>query len=91
MIGNDYRLGRNEAPPDIMSVYLGDVLHQICKRLVGESDIPAGARGDLKLGTISLPPLPRDSTDRNRTSPFAFTSDRFEFRAVGVAKLLQVL
>jgi glutamine synthetase len=81
--GNDHRLGANEAPPAIMSIFLGsqleDVIHQIEKGPASESK----DGGDLDLGVSSLPGLPRDATDRNRTSPFAFTGNKFEFRAVG--------
>ena len=81
--GNDHRLGANEAPPAIMSIFLGsqleDVIHQIEKGPASESK----DGGSLNLGVSSLPDLPRDATDRNRTSPFAFTGNKFEFRAVG--------
>jgi len=81
--GNDHRLGANEAPPAIMSIFLGsqleDVIHQIEKAPASESN----AGGSLDLGVSTLPALPRDATDRNRTSPFAFTGNKFEFRAVG--------
>ncbi len=81
--GNDHRLGANEAPPAIMSIFLGsqleDVIHQIEQGPASESK----DGGSLDLGVHSLPGLPRDATDRNRTSPFAFTGNKFEFRAVG--------
>src|SRR3954466_175865 len=81
--GNDHRLGANEAPPAIVSIFLGsqlvDVIQQIEKGPASESSQGA----DLDLGVSSLPGLPRDATDRNRTSPFAFTGNKFEFRAVG--------
>jgi glutamine synthetase len=81
--GNDHRLGANEAPPAIMSIFLGsqleDVIHQLEKGAASASK----DGGSLDLGVLSLPPLPRDATDRNRTSPFAFTGNKFEFRAVG--------
>src|ERR687897_757548 len=81
--GNDHRLGANEAPPAIMSIFLGsqleDVIHQ-----VEQGAASASKHGDdLELGATSLPVLPKDATDRNRTSPFAFTGNKFEFRAVG--------
>jgi glutamine synthetase len=82
--GNDFRLGANEAPPAIMSIYVGDQLHQVIDEIVRE---PSGKLermpSSLLLGVNSLPPLPRDLSDRNRTSPFAFTGNKFEFRAVG--------
>jgi glutamine synthetase len=85
--GNDHRLGANEAPPAIMSVYVGDVLLQVIQELVGDSS-PSSKNVQrqssvMKLGVSGLPTLPRDLSDRNRTSPFAFTGNKFEFRAVG--------
>ncbi len=81
---NDHRLGANEAPPAIISIFLGDELTQILENL--ESGKPGAAKGGKKtieIGLSSLPDLPRDATDRNRTSPFAFTGNKFEFRALG--------
>jgi glutamine synthetase len=82
--GNDHRLGANEAPPAIISVFLGTELESIVQALI-QGSAPKGSSADksLKLGVSTLPPLPRDSSDRNRTSPFAFTGNKFEFRAVG--------
>ncbi len=81
--GNDHRLGANEAPPAIMSIFLGDMLTDIVKQIEkGKSDHTLKG-GTLDLGARTLPQLPRDSGDRNRTSPFAFTGNKFEFRAVG--------
>jgi glutamine synthetase len=80
---NDHRLGANEAPPAIISVFLGDQLTDVFEQIkVGgaNSSLP---RGTLTVGADVLPPLPKDAGDRNRTSPFAFTGNRFEFRAVG--------
>lgn len=82
--GNDFRLGANEAPPAIMSVFLGDQLTRVCDKLVNEeeaSQVVCDDFIDLELG--GMPELERDNTDRNRTSPFAFTGNKFEFRAVG--------
>lgn len=80
---NDHRLGANEAPPAIMSIYLGSELTEIFERLVsGKESLKKGA-GLLGLGSSVLPHLPLHSGDRNRTSPFAFTGNKFEFRAVG--------
>ncbi len=82
--GNDHRLGANEAPPAILSIYLGEQLTEIIDALIAGT-----ARGNerkkdtMRLGVSVLPSLPRDATDRNRTSPFAFTGNKFEFRAVG--------
>jgi glutamine synthetase len=81
--GNDHRLGANEAPPAIISIFLGDMLTDLVAQLekgVPERTIKGGA---LDLGVRTLPELPRDAGDRNRTSPFAFTGNKFEFRAVG--------
>jgi glutamine synthetase len=82
--GNDHRLGANEAPPAIISVYLGDQLTDVVNSLI-EGTGRGGERKKetMRLGVGVLPPLPRDATDRNRTSPFAFTGNKFEFRAVG--------
>jgi glutamine synthetase len=80
---NDHRLGANEAPPAIMSVFLGEQLQDIFNQLEKGSTHRSKHGGILELGVTTLPPLPKDSTDRNRTSPFAFTGNKFEFRAVG--------
>jgi len=81
--GNDHRLGANEAPPAIMSIFLGEQLTDVIEQI--EKGGPRSSRegGMINVGVSSLPPLPRDATDRNRTSPFAFTGGKFEFRAVG--------
>ncbi len=81
--GNDHRLGANEAPPAIISIYLGDKLTEIVQGLIAGRTEAGRGGGTLQLGVSSLPPLPRDDSDRNRTSPFAFTGNKFEFRAVG--------
>jgi len=81
---NDFRLGANEAPPAIMSIYVGDQLRKVIEDIVLEpSNKLQRMPSNILLGTNSLPPLPRDYSDRNRTSPFAFTGNKFEFRAVG--------
>ena len=80
--GNDHRLGANEAPPAIMSIFLGSQLEDVIRQLE-QGPASASKDGQLDLGVLSLPGLPRDATDRNRTSPFAFTGNKFEFRAVG--------
>lgn len=77
---NDHRLGGHEAPPAIISIFLGDQLSNILGRIKGDQ-VEEGAK--LELGVDSLPKLPKDMTDRNRTSPFAFTGNKFEFRMVG--------
>ena len=81
--GNDHRLGANEAPPAIVSIFLGDQLSDIFDQLAKGGLKGSKQGGQLKLGVSSLPPLPKDCTDRNRTSPFAFTGNKFEFRMVG--------
>lgn len=80
--GNDHRLGANEAPPAIISVFVGDELDAVLKAIKDGTDYD-GKGGKLTIGVDVLPPIPKDSTDRNRTSPFAFTGNRFEFRSVG--------
>lgn len=81
--GNDHRLGANEAPPAILSVFLGDMLTEIFEQVEGAGAKSTKAGGVLDIGVAALPKLPRDAGDRNRTSPFAFTGNKFEFRAVG--------
>jgi glutamine synthetase len=80
---NDHRLGANEAPPAIMSVFLGDQLTAVFDQIRKGETQSSKAKGTLTIGADVLPPLPKDAGDRNRTSPFAFTGNRFEFRAVG--------
>ena len=83
--GNDHRLGANEAPPAIISIYMGDQLGEIVDAIVAGvpfEKLPCAEVGTLDLGVSTLPVLPKDPTDRNRTSPFAFTGNRFEFRMV---------
>ena len=80
---NDHRLGANEAPPAIISIFLGDMLQDIVEQIEKGGAKSAKAGGELKVGVSVLPTLPRDPGDRNRTSPFAFTGNKFEFRAVG--------
>jgi len=81
--GNDHRLGANEAPPAIISVYLGDQLNDVFEQIKAGGATSSRQRGTLHIGVDVLPELPKDAGDRNRTSPFAFTGNRFEFRAVG--------
>jgi glutamine synthetase len=81
--GNDHRLGANEAPPAIVSIFLGEQLEDVVKQLEGGAASSSKKGGSLELGATTLPVLPKDATDRNRTSPFAFTGNKFEFRAVG--------
>ena len=82
--GNDHRLGANEAPPAVISIFLGDELSAIMKEIeTGRPEKSSGRRSKLQIGVDTLPPLPMDTTDRNRTSPFAFTGNKFEFRTPG--------
>ncbi len=81
--GNDHRLGANEAPPAIISVYLGSQLEDVFEQISQGEVKGSKARGVMHTGVDTLPILPKDPGDRNRTSPFAFTGNRFEFRAVG--------
>lgn len=78
--GNDHRLGANEAPPAIISMFLGDQLTSIINQIESGTLSPSEAVSKLKIGVSTLPALPKDATDRNRTSPFAFTGNKFEFR-----------
>jgi len=81
--GNDHRLGANEAPPAIISIFLGEQLTDIIEQIERGGAKTSKSKEVMKLGVTSMPPIPRDTTDRNRTSPFAFTGTKFEFRAVG--------
>ena len=81
--GNDHRLGANEAPPAIISVYLGDELYAVLESIKDGKAYDNKKNTKLTIGADVLPPIPKDSTDRNRTSPFAFTGNKFEFRSVG--------
>ncbi|MCQ2603814.1 MAG: glutamine synthetase III [Spirochaetia bacterium] len=81
--GNDHRLGAAEAPPAIISVFLGDELEEILNKLSRHEDIASAKMDYIQFGVNSLPVVRRDSTDRNRTSPMAFTGNKFEFRMVG--------
>ncbi|MBX7166492.1 MAG: glutamine synthetase III [Pirellulales bacterium] len=81
--GNDHRLGANEAPPAIISIFLGDQLTDVFDQIKKGGASSSLSKGTLTVGVDVLPPLPKDAGDRNRTSPFAFTGNRFEFRAVG--------
>lgn len=81
--GNDHRLGANEAPPAIVSIFLGDQLNDIIEQIEKGKAESSISSSTLKIGISSLPTLPKDTTDRNRTSPFAFTGNKFEFRMLG--------
>lgn len=81
--GNDHRLGANEAPPAIISVFLGEQLSEILEQIEKGATKTSKSGAEIKIGVTTLPALPKDTTDRNRTSPFAFTGNRFEFRMLG--------
>ena len=82
--GNDHRLGANEAPPAIISIFLGDQLEDVVEQLISTGNATSSKKsGVLSTGVSTLPDLMKDATDRNRTSPFAFTGNKFEFRMVG--------
>jgi glutamine synthetase len=80
--GNDHRLGANEAPPAIISMFLGDQLTDVLEQIEKGPATSSISASELTIGVNTLPPLPKDATDRNRTSPFAFTGNKFEFRMV---------
>ncbi|HHW56399.1 MAG TPA: glutamine synthetase type III [Clostridia bacterium] len=88
--GNDHRLGANEAPPAIISVFLGEQLTDILEQIENGGATTSKEGGVLKVGVSTLPTLPKDSTDRNRTSPFAFTGNKFEFRMVGSSSSIAI-
>ena len=81
--GNDHRLGANEAPPAIVSMYVGDELAAVVDSLVSGTDYRATGKRSMDIGVTALPAIPQDNSDRNRTSPFAFTGNKFEFRMPG--------
>lgn len=81
--GNDHRLGANEAPPAVLSIFLGDELNAVLEAIETDTPYAGTEKTQIKLGVNSLPKFNRDTTDRNRTSPFAFTGNKFEFRMLG--------
>ncbi len=81
--GNDHRLGANEAPPAIVSIFLGEELEAVLDAIESGSEYSDVKRVKMEIGATVLPPIPKDTTDRNRTSPFAFTGNKFEFRMLG--------
>ncbi|MCK6629856.1 MAG: glutamine synthetase III [Anaerolineae bacterium] len=86
---NDHRLGANEAPPAIISIFLGDQLTDVFEQIKANGEAKSSkAKGTLTIGVDTLPPLPKDAGDRNRTSPFAFTGNKFEYRAVASSQSL---
>jgi glutamine synthetase len=84
--GNDHRLGANEAPPAIISIFMGDELSEILAKIAKGQKVSAKGAQFVQVGVDTLPAIPKDNTDRNRTSPFAFTGNKFEFRMVGSAQ-----
>jgi glutamine synthetase len=87
---NDHRLGANEAPPAIISIFLGDQLADVFEQIAKGAATSSKGKGTMIIGVDTLPPLPTDPGDRNRTSPFAFTGNRFEFRAPGSGQTVAV-
>ncbi len=81
--GNDHRLGAQEAPPAVLSIFLGDELSAVVDSIINNTDFQSTGKRTLKIGVDSLPAIPQDNTDRNRTSPMAFTGNKFEFRMLG--------
>ena len=81
--GNDHRLGANEAPPAVISIYVGDQLAEVLDQIENPHESKRESKGAMMIGVDTLPAIPKDATDRNRTSPFAFTGNKFEFRAPG--------
>ena len=81
--GNDHRLGANEAPPAIVSMFLGSDLQAVVDAIMTDKPYAKGTKETIKLGVNTIPKLPKDTTDRNRTSPFAFTGNKFELRSLG--------
>src|SRR5690606_17009388 len=83
--GNDHRLGANEAPPAIVSMFLGEELTEILEAIENNTTYQGKQKNQMEIGATVLPHFPKDTTDRNRTSPFAFTGNKFEFRMLGSA------
>ena len=81
--GNDHRLGAQEAPPAVLSIFLGDELSAVVDSIINDTDFQSTGKRTLKIGVDSLPAIPQDNTDRNRTSPMALTGNKFEFRMLG--------
>ncbi len=81
--GNDHRLGAQEAPPAVLSIFLGDELSAVVDSIINDTDFQSTGKRTLEIGVDALPAIPQDNTDRNRTSPMAFTGNKFEFRMLG--------
>ena len=84
--GNDHRLGAQEAPPAVLSIFLGDELSAVVDSIINDTDFQSTGKRTLKIDVDSLPAIPQDNTDRNRTSPMAFTGNKFEFRMLGASQ-----
>ena len=87
--GNDHRLGANEAPPAIISMFLGEELDKLIDAIVDGKELEDINTGRFQTGVSVVPDFSKDNTDRNRTSPFAFTGNKFEFRAVGSSQSIR--
>ena len=88
--GNDHRLGSNEAPPAIISIFMGDELTKILESIAKGEKATSKSSMSIEIGVDTMPPLPKDNSDRNRTSPFAFTGNKFEFRMVPASSTISV-
>ncbi|MBE6647945.1 MAG: glutamine synthetase type III [Ruminococcaceae bacterium] len=88
--GNDHRLGAAEAPPAIISIFLGDELTEIIESIINDTHYQKAQKTNLEIGVNALPNIPKETTDRNRTSPFAFTGNKFEFRMVGSSQSIAI-
>ncbi len=86
--GNDHRLGAHEAPPAVLSMFMGDEINAVLESIVNDREYDPAEKIQMKVGVHVLPKFPKDSTDRNRTSPFAFTGNKFEFRMLGSASTI---
>ena len=86
--GNDHRLGAQEAPPAVLSIFLGDELSAVVDSIINDTDFQSTGKRTLEIGVDALPAIRQDNTDRNRTSPMAFTGNKFEFRMPGSSQNL---
>ena len=89
--GNDHRLGASEAPPAVLSIFLGDELDAIVQSIIRGTEFKEAGKRTLQIGVDAMPPIPQDNTDRNRTSPMAFTGNKFEFRMLGSSQSISAL
>ena len=81
--GNDHRLGAQEAPPAVVSIFLGSELSAVVDSIINDTAMKGTGKRNINIGVDVMPPIPQDNTDRNRTSPMAFTGNKFEFRMPG--------